>query len=478
MTRPVEEILPEIAAGTLKASMETSSSTEREWRMAVAEEKRAEVLCPICRGMGFITVDVPLGHPNYGKAVVCECQQKEIEARRLAQFYAIGQLGVLRGQTFESFMPEGIGLTEEKQRNLRLACQRCLDYAQNPEGWLLLRGGYGCGKTHLAAAIANHRLSEGEMAILVTVPDLLDFLRATFAPDSEVSFDERLQQIKTASLLILDDFGTESGTPWAQEKLFQILNYRYNSRLPTVITTNYELEEIELRVRSRLVDPGLVQIITILAPDFRRAGVDQEQSELSSLGLHFHQTFGSFCLRKGELPRPEQENLQRAVDLAKSYAEAPRNWLVLTGPYGCGKTHLAAAIANQWRKQGYPVLFISVPDLLDDLRATFSPTSSISYSKRFKEIRSARYLILDDLGTESATNWAREKLHQIFDYRYNAHLPTVITTANPLEELDTRLTSRMLDPTHCIIFGIIATSYRGSTPTGSRSKQTRSTRKQ
>ena len=312
--------------------METSSSTEREWRTGVAEEKRVAAPCPICDGMGFVTVDVPLGHPNYGKAVVCECQQKEIEARRLAQFYAIGQLDVLRGQIFEGFMPEGIGLTEEKQRNLRQAYQRCLDYARNPEGWLLLRGGYGCGKTHLAAAIANHRLSEGEMAILVTVPDLLDFLRATFAPDSEVSFDERLQQIKTASLLILDDFGTESGTPWAQEKLFQILNYRYNSRLPTVITTNYELEEIELRVRSRLVDPGLVQIITILAPDFRRAGVDQEQSELSSLGLHFHQTFGNFDLRKGELPRPEQENLQRAVDLAKSYAEAPRNWLVLTGP--------------------------------------------------------------------------------------------------------------------------------------------------
>ena len=91
-------------------------------------------------------------------------------------------------------------------------------------------------------------------------------------------------------MLILDDFGSESGTPWVQEKLFQILNYRYNARLPTIITTNYELEEIELRVRSRLVDPGLVQIITILAPDFRRAGVDQEQSELSSLSLHFDQT--------------------------------------------------------------------------------------------------------------------------------------------------------------------------------------------
>jgi DNA replication protein DnaC len=475
--RPVEEILPEIAADTLKASMETSSSTEREWREGVEEERQPQEPCPICSGMGFVTREVPLGHPDYGKAVACECQQKEIEARRLAQFQAISQLDALQDQTFESFMPEGIGLTEEKQRNLKLAYQRCRDYAGKPEGWLLLRGGYGCGKTHLAAAIANHQLSAGEMAILVTVPDLLDFLRATFAPNSEVSFDERLQQIKNASLLILDDFGTESGTPWAQEKLFQILNYRYNGRLPTVITTNYELEEIELRVRSRLVDPGLVQIITILAPDFRRAGVDQEQSELSSLSLHFHQTLGNFDVRKGELPRPEQENLQRALDLAKSYAEAPRNWLVLTGPYGSGKTHLAAGIANQWRKQGYPVLFISVPDLLDDLRATFSPTSSISYSKRFKEIRSARYLILDDLGTESATNWAKEKLHQIFDYRYNARLPTVITTATPLEDLDTRLTSRMLDPTHCTIFGIIATSYRGSTPTVPKSRQTRSTRR-
>jgi DNA replication protein DnaC len=457
--------------------MATSSSTEREWRQAVEEEKVAQEPCPVCQGMGFITVDVPLGHPDYGKAVACECQQKEIEARRLAQFQTISQLDVLQDQTLQNFIPEGIGLTEEKQRNLKLAYRRCLSYAEKPEGWLLLRGGYGCGKTHLAAAIANHRLSQGEMAILITVPDLLDFLRATFAPDSEVSFDERLQQIKTASLLILDDFGTESGTPWAQEKLFQILNYRYNSRLPTVVTTNYELEEIELRVRSRLVDPGLVQIITILAPDFRRAGVDQEQSELSSLSLHFHQTFDNFDLRKSELPAPEQENLKRALDLAKSYAETPKNWLVLTGPYGSGKTHLAAAIANRWRMEGFPVLFISVPDLLDDLRATFSPTSSVSYSKRFKEIRSARYLVLDDLGTESATNWAKEKLHQIFDYRYNARLPTVITTATPLEELDTRLTSRMLDPTHCIIFGIIATSYRGSTPHVPRSKHTRSTRK-
>ena len=74
----------------------------------------------------------------------------------------------------------------------------------------------------------------------------------------------------TRRLLILDDLGTQSSTPWAQEKLFQILNYRYNARLPTVITSNHSLEEIDLRIRSRMVDPDLATIVTILAPDFRR----------------------------------------------------------------------------------------------------------------------------------------------------------------------------------------------------------------
>jgi DNA replication protein DnaC len=384
----------------------------------------------------------------------------------MAGLRAASQLDLMEDQTLESFIPEGIGLTEAKRRNLRMAYERCVEFALDPSGWILLRGGYGCGKTHLAVAIANGQIAQNRPVIFTTVPDLLDFLRSSFAPNSLVGFDERFEQIRSAPLLILDDFGTESGTPWAREKLFQILNHRYNGRLPTVITTNYELEEIELRMRSRLVDPGLVHIVTILAPDFRRAGVDQEQSELSSLNLHFDQTFASFDLRQGELPRAGQENLQRAYEISSSYAQGPEDWLAFTGPHGCGKTHLAAAIANHWRQQGFPVLFVGVPDLLDDLRATFSPDSTTSYSKRFREIRAARYLILDDLGMESATNWAREKLYQIFDYRYNARLPTVITTATPFEELDSRLASRILDPTHCTPFAIVTPWYRGGQAKG------------
>jgi len=83
---------------------------------------------------------------------------------------------------------------------------------------------------------------------------------------------------------------------------------------------------------------------------------------------------------------------------------------VLTGTYGCGKTHLAAAIGNFRDAMGEEVIFQVVPDLLDHLRATFSPNSSISYDSLFEQVRSTRLLILDDLGTQSATPWAKEKL--------------------------------------------------------------------
>ncbi|NIV30802.1 MAG: ATP-binding protein, partial [Anaerolineae bacterium] len=60
--------------------------------------------------------------------------------------------------------------------------------------------------------------------------------------------------------VILDDLGVHSATSWAQEKLFQLLNHRYNHRLPTVFTTSVPLEEMDDRLRTRLGDPSLSQV--------------------------------------------------------------------------------------------------------------------------------------------------------------------------------------------------------------------------
>ncbi len=322
-------------------------------------------------------------------------------------------------------------------------------------------GGYGCGKTHLAAAIANHAVGFGVPTLFLTVPDLLDWLRYSY-DSTETSFEERFEEIRNIRLLILDDLGTQNATPWAEEKLYQIINHRYTNRLSTVITTNLELMELDGRIRSRLQDPALVTEIKIKAPDYRSAVRDLGQLDISTLSLVSDHTFGNFSLRENEkLPTDEQKSLEKAFRAAQQYAETPKGWLMLQGTYGCGKTHLAAAIGNFRAAEGDEPIFIVVPDLLDHLRSTFSPNSNISYDHLFEQVRSCKLLVLDDLGTQSATPWAKEKLFQLLNFRYEALLPTVITTSSSLEEIDARIRSRMMDTRRCTIYAILAPSFRG-----------------
>jgi DNA replication protein DnaC len=406
-------------------------------------------------------LDVPVSHPDFGKVFLCECQEDRVAVRREESLRRVSNMDAMGRYTFESFKPDGIGLNEDRRRNLHRVYLIAEEYAANPQGWLVLLGGYGCGKTHLAAAIANDRLSRGEEALFVVVPDLLDHLRAAYAPHSVISYDERFEIVRNAPLLILDDLGTQNTTEWAREKLFQIFNYRYNSQLPTVVTTNQEIEAIDPRIRSRLVDPELVQLAIILAPDYRSVGTGQAQDEVSSLGLHSDQTFETFSLRQRELGKEQSTSLEQALTFAKNYAANPEDWLVLTGVYGSGKTHLAAAIANAQVEYGRVALFVVVPDLLDHLRATYAPNSSVSYDKRLDMVRTAPLLVLDDLGTQSATPWAQEKLYQIFNYRYNARLPTIITMTDDAQ-VDDRLKSRLFDRGRCMLLRISAPSYRGA----------------
>ena len=336
-------------------------------------------------------------------------------------------------------------------------------YAKSLNGWLLLQGAYGCGKTHLAAAIANFAVSMGVPTLFLTVPDLLDMLRFSYSA-KDTTFEARFDEIRNAKLLILDDFGTQNATEWAQEKLFQIINYRYINKLSLVVTTNLSLNEIEARIRSRLQDPELVSEVRINSPDYRRPTDDMGHSALSSLDLLANKAFGNIDERRDEgLTAKEVNSLEKALKAAHGFAEKPIGWLIFMGSYGCGKSHLAAAIANYRAGLGAPPLFIMVPDLLDHLRATFSPKSDTSYDRRFDEIRTAPLLILDDLGTQSMTPWVREKLYQLFTYRYNAELPTVITTADTLDEIDERIRSRLLDNRLCKIHAITVPAYYGAT---------------
>jgi DNA replication protein DnaC len=453
----MDATLKNFAAGMSPAKSKTSSNDN------APAPSLGDPNCPHCHGLGYLRADAEPGSPDFGKLNICVCRQAQVAQVVRERLFSLSHLDELQDLTFESFKTSGRkGVRESQANSLEWAFNHARQYAASLDGWMVLQGGFGCGKTHLAAAVANFAVGMGVPTLFLTVPDLLDSLRFAYASE-DTSFEERFEEIRTAPLLVLDDFGTQNATPWAQEKLFQIINYRYINRLPLVVTTNLDMDEIEARIRSRLADPELVSVVRISAPDYRRPTEEFSHPALSSLDLHASRTFASFEDRRAEGLTPEEvRSLDKAVKAATTFAAKPRGWLMLTGTYGCGKTHLAAAIANTLADRGNPPLFIMVPDLLDHLRATFSPASSVSYDRRFDEVRTASMLVLDDLGAQSASPWAKEKLHQLFNYRYNAELPTVLTVAvEMLESIDERLRVRLMDERFCTICAITAPAFHG-----------------
>ncbi len=205
----------------------------------------------------------------------CECTQRKRHERRRQQLREESGLNALSRMTFDSFDFREGEIPEEVSHNLFDVWDAVRSYAEKPwpQGWLLLYGKYGCGKTHLAAAAVNHRIAVLERpAIFVVVPDFLDYLRAAFNPRNETASEEYFQRIKSIEFLVLDDLGVEHSTPWVNETLFQLVNYRYNNQLPTIFTSNAEAEDVEPRIRSRMFDNQFTEVWAIQAPDYRLTG--------------------------------------------------------------------------------------------------------------------------------------------------------------------------------------------------------------
>lgn len=447
---------------TIKRITEATSMTKKIEKSRSAKKSAGKnSTCPICGGIGYVRRDLPLDHPDFGRLEVCECQRAKEKASTETRLYKVSNLDAYQKMVFETFDLHGLDGSDQTNTTLEVAFNSARNYARQLNGWLLIMGGFGCGKTHLAAAIANEVITLNVETLFLTVPDLLDWLRFTYS-SKETTYEDRFDEIRNVRFLVLDDLGTQNATPWAREKLFQIINFRYIHQLPTVITTNLEMSQIEDRISSRLQDRNLVIKLQIDASDYRNPLGGDEVSPISAITrISSHRTFENFSTRKSEnLRKDEQKSLEEAFYAAQKFADAPKGWLVFKGGLATGKTHLAAAITHYRAAMGDEPIFTVVPDLLDHLRATFSPTSTVSYDSIFNQVRNAKLLILDDLGTQNATPWAKEKLYQIINFRYESGMPTIITTSEHSKDIDPRILSRMNDKRISRIIPIIVPPFQ------------------
>jgi DNA replication protein DnaC len=169
-------------------------------------------------------------------------------------------------------------------RNAKKRVQEFVDLWPNaPEGkGLLLMGGCGAGKTHLAVAALNEVVNSGKpgRVLFTNFQDLIQEIQASFDSDQTPGKAEIMRPLLEADLLVLDELGSQKPTQFVMDILYYVINTRYNEERTTIFTTNYldhpaeakqeRLEDrIGVRLRSRLAEMA-DRIDFTGATDYRR----------------------------------------------------------------------------------------------------------------------------------------------------------------------------------------------------------------
>ena len=213
----------------------------------IADIEARQDLCLNCKGNckqeapGFSPAIEIVGGVLYERLAICEHEKKrrqQVKIKRLLQSSGVPR--AYAGDTFADYT-----LTVENAKAIKAA--KWLTENGGGRG-LYLYGERGTGKTKLAAIVANEIAKKGNPVIFSSVPDLMSDIRATF---SKGTTDEAVRQVKETPFLVLDDLGAENPSPWVGEQLFAIINYRYNAKLPTLVTSNYDNKEVVQHLAER-----------------------------------------------------------------------------------------------------------------------------------------------------------------------------------------------------------------------------------
>jgi DNA replication protein DnaC len=255
-------------AGTMIPTLNRSASKSSTDATTTSTVDAPE--CPLCNGAGYTVIrllknggTVEWGDPQLGKLVECNCGSVK-KARTAHLDNELGFEDELKAinWTHVKVLPQ-----QEK------AINRLREFISAPKGWVYLWGPYGDGKTTLVALTVNMLRKNGAEVAFANVPQFLRYLRHCIDPRTGEDYEPTLDYIRRVPVLALDDLGAEKTTEWAAEQIYEVLNYRYVKRKPTLVTSNLapkELPDYDGRLASRLRDVQLVSVMTCGRGDIRR----------------------------------------------------------------------------------------------------------------------------------------------------------------------------------------------------------------
>ena len=227
-----------------------------------APPEEIDLTCPRCKGSGWLRLDLPSSAADFGRIVECPCGL--VVGRRSDVLFGKSRIPAEYADLDLSTYPDR-----------RIAAGVTDWWLDQPSPWLVLSGSLGVGKTGLAISLTKRAISEGRSAIFRPLVELLSDIRATYRTRDATCPDEAdmVSTLKSVEVLALDDLGAERATGWAQERLFEILNHRYNERRRTILTTNLGPAELEDHLGERILARinGMGWMYEILGPNLRLA---------------------------------------------------------------------------------------------------------------------------------------------------------------------------------------------------------------
>jgi len=200
-------------------------------------------VCEKCGGSGFIFT-------NEG-TVPCECRENMLLQQRIR---AAGIPPRYKNKTIDTFKGN-----DKKRRTLRSEAKAYVKtfnptLEEHPKKGLMFFGCTGCGKTHLAVGILKGAIEKGYTGYYCNVVDFLARLRDTYSGDTAYDEMDMIDKVSSVDLLVLDDLGAEKPSDWMRDRLYTLVNRRYESNLPILVTSNKtDTEDLQEHVGRRIV---------------------------------------------------------------------------------------------------------------------------------------------------------------------------------------------------------------------------------
>lgn len=238
------------------------------------EDRLAE--CARCKEGG--ACDLPPGPDDFTRGMFPVCEDEELVMRWCDKWPAhVTRKALAEAGVGARFLRCTLDNYEPRTDAQKAACERVRAYVDSlpTDRGLFIAGPVGTGKTHLAVGLLRAarelRSIGGRFAM---VPAVFAQIRAAIGRGDEGAAS-LLEDYKQAPLLVLDDLGSERVTDWVREQLFILVDARYQAMLPTVVTTNDTLEDLEEYVGQRIVSRIMEMCdgIALDGPDYRKGGV-------------------------------------------------------------------------------------------------------------------------------------------------------------------------------------------------------------